>query len=473
MQRAMPQPTSAVCLASVAAFACMLCILAALAIVDAVFPLRPQTFGLICLFALAATTYLTWRQTEQGNHPVFLFMVFLALFQFGRMFSWFISGDWSMGTFDLAVSRPFTVADADLKLAMLLVPLSAAFVYLGFFLTAGRKVLTFAKNDDMRTFFAALYYLTVPFVVFKDISYLRYTIEHGGYLATYLNEGEHVAQVGLAVRSFAMLNAVAFLPYLILEDRKRPLQIAIASFLLVLTLELLVGVRGKFFIHLMFLWTVYNIKTRSSFTPMAAVVGGLTLAGAAVAAELFRESKNALDVNLVGYFFYTQGNSFFVTVSALIYRDVLDSHAVAYLANQFLSPFVHVSKFPDGALLTRDLTSFLNPDAARFGFGTGDGYLANLYLLGGYCSVSLGSFVIGLLCARLTRVHGVFWQTIALVVLMWIPYLPRSGYLEPLANAVKYTLLTAIAFAGYALFASLRFSLSAAVANAAWQEHRS
>ena len=87
--------------------------------------------------------------------------------------------------------------------------------------------------------------------------------------------------------------------------------------------------------------------------------------------------------------------------------------------------------------------------------------------------MSLGSFLVGLLCARLTRVHGVFWQTIALVVLMWIPYLPRSGYLEPLANAVKYTLLTAIAFAGYALFASLRFSLSAAVANAAWQEHRS
>src|SRR5690606_31680519 len=121
--------------------------------------------------------------------------------------------------------------------------------------------------------FAWLYFLTIPFVVIKDVAYLRYTLEHGGYVATYLGGGEHVEQVGVPIRALALLNMVAFLPYLIVETRRRYLQVAITSFLLVLVLELLVGVRGKFFIHLMFLWMVYNIKTGSSFKPVTAVAG--------------------------------------------------------------------------------------------------------------------------------------------------------------------------------------------------------
>ena len=119
---------------------------------------------------------------------------------------------------------------------------------------------------------------------------------------------------------------------------------------------------------------------------MAAAVG-LLLVVPAVAVETFRENRGALDVNLIEYFFYIQGNSFFVTVSSVIYHDVFAGHAIEYLLNQFLLPFQHVSKFREGALLTRDLTVFLNPAAAKHGFGTGDAYLANLYLLGGYVAV--------------------------------------------------------------------------------------
>ena len=84
-----------------------------------------------------------------------------------------------------------------------MVPLSAAFVYLGFFASKGRKVLTFARNDEMRAFFGWLYFLTIPFVIFKDVSYLRYALEHGGYLAIYVGEGEHTQQVGLTIRALA------------------------------------------------------------------------------------------------------------------------------------------------------------------------------------------------------------------------------------------------------------------------------
>jgi hypothetical protein len=445
---------------SIVAFAALQGAIASLVLVDLVNPLAVQLFGTVCLGILACVALLAWIQTEQGNHPVFLFMVFLGVFQFGRMFSWLVAGEWTISWFDLAVSRPFTVPADELKHALLMVPLSASFVYLGFFGSNGRKVLTFARNDEMRSFFGWLYLFTIPFVIFKDVSYLRYALEHGGYLATYLGQGEHTEQVGLPIRAMALLNTAAFLPYLILESRRRLLWITIGSYLAVLVLELLVGLRGKFFINVMFLWMIYNIKTGSSFKPVTAAAGALLLVGAAVAAEIFRESKSALDVNLVEYFFYTQGNSFFVTVSSVIFNDVFAGNAIDYLLNQFILPYRHVSKFGEGELLTLDLTTYLNPAAAKFGFGTGDAYLANLYLLGGYAAVSGGSFVLGAFCSRINRVQSMFGRTIALSIFLWIPYLPRSGYMEPLATSIKYAVVAAAGFLLYAVFSWLRHCLS-------------
>ena len=454
-----PQAYSGISLNSIIAFITVQLVIAALVVLDLINPFTSEVFGATCFAVLGAITYLTWRQTEQGNHPIFLFMVFLILFQFGRIPAWLISGDWTLSWFDLGVAHPFTVGEVDLKKSMLMIPLSASFVYLGFFYKAGRKVLTFTQDHSMRGFFGWLYFLTIPFVVFKDVSYLKYTLEHGGYIATYLSGGEHVEQVGNAIRAMALLNTMAFVPYLILESRKRPLLIAVVTYLAVMVLELLVGLRGKFFITFMFLWMVYNIKTGSSFKPITATVGALLLIVAAIGAEIFRESKSGLDVNLVGYFFYTQGISFFVTVSSVIYYDLFQGRAVEYLLNEFLLPFQHVSTFGEGALLTLDLTWFLNPQAAKSGFGTGGAYLADLYLLGGYLPVCVGSFLLGDFCSRITYARSVFWRTIALSILLWVPYLPRSGYLDPLAISVKYFIMAVVGFALYGIFGSLRLAL--------------
>lgn len=457
MTRTLPLSRSDVSSESILAFIAVQVALVVLTIVDLASPIDSRVFGVVCLSALLATSYLTWKQTEQGNHPIFLFMVFLALFQFGRMFSWFMSGEWTLAEFDLAVVLPFTVDDRSLKQAMLMIPLSASFAYLGFFALKGHKVLTFTRNDQMRGFFGWLYFLTIPFVVIKDVSYLRYTLEHGGYMAAYLGGGEHVEQVGIAIRAIALLNTMAFLPYLILENRKRLILVAIASYLAVLVLELLVGLRGKFFITFMFLWMVYNIKTGSSFKPITAAAVGVGLIAAAVGAEVFRQSRSGgLDINLVQYFFERQGVSFFVTVASVIYHQVFESYSLEYLVNQFLVPFQHVSNFGEGALLTLDLTWYLNPVAAKLGFGTGDAYLANLYLFGGYLAVAMGSLLIGVFSSLITRAQSPFWRTIALSILMWIPYLPRSGYLEPVAMSIKYFIMAVCGFALYAVFAWLR-----------------
>lgn len=453
------EPRPQLCLGSIGWFLCSQLILLALILVDLVNPLDPKVYGAVCFALLAGITFRTWLQTEQGNHPIFLFMLFLILFQFGRLVSWSIFFEWTIADFDLTVAEPFTVEDEDLKKSMLLVPLSASYVYLGFFYTRRRKVLEFAQNDRMRTFFAWLYFVTIPFVVYKSGSYLKYTLEHGGYIATYLGEGEHLEQVGILMRALALLNTMAFLPYIVVERRVKFLSIAITTYLLVMVLELLVGFRGKFFIHLMFLWMIYNIKRGSAFKPIAGLIGAFVLMAAAIGAEIFRESKSGLDVNLVEYFLRAQGVSFYVTVSSVIYYDIFHPNSWSYLFNQLLLPYQHLSRFGDGALLTLDLTAFLNPNIVSYALGTGETYIANLYLLKGVAAVCVGSFLVGLFTSWISKARTVFWQTIALSILLWIPYLPRSGYLEPIASFTKYFIMAVVGFSLYAVFAWLQLNL--------------
>jgi len=386
-------------------------------------------------------------------------MLFLILFQFGRLLSWLVAGDWTISQFNLVVAKYYLVGNSDLKRSMILVPLSASFVYLGFFYREGRKTLTFTDNESMRRFFGWLYFLTIPFVIYKGISYLTYTMANGGYVATYLDGGEHLDQVGIVIRALALLNTMFFLPYLIVETRMRFVRIAIVSFLLVMVLELLTGFRGKFFINLMLMWLVYNIKRKSSFNPISGLLGALALLSAAVGAEIFRESKSGLDVNLVEYFLYTQGVSFFVTVSAVSYYDIFHAHAWNYLIQQFLLPYQHLSLFPEGALFTLDLTSFLNPNIVSYALGTGEAYLAHLYLIGGWIAVCLGSLLLGRFTLWISQAQTVFWRTIALSIMMWIPYMPRSGYLEPLAMLSKYFIMALVGFGAFTVFEWLNKNL--------------
>jgi hypothetical protein len=424
-------------------------LVALLLLLDALYPLNEQVFASACLVLLISIIYQTWNNTGQGNHPIFLFMLFLLLFQYGRMISWLIDGEWAINQFDLTVDQPFDVPESVLKYSLLLVLGSAIYVYAGFFLAKGPKQLRFTQNENCRTFFGWLYFLTVPFVIYKGASYLKYTLDNGGYIATYLGEGEQLEQVGIVVRALALLNTMALMPYLIVETRTRLLWAAVISAMLAMVLELLVGFRGKFFIYLMFFWLVLNIKRGSSFKPITGVLAALILTLIAVGAEIFRESKSGMDINVLAHFFYTQGNSFFVTVSSVLYHDLFEGRAWAYVFEQFLTPYVHLSKFPPGSLFTLDLTAFLSSSPINYAFGTGEAYLAHLYLLGGVAGICIGSLLLGWFSSWLGRIRSVFGQTLAMPILLWVPFMPRGGYLEPLALFSKYAVMSGVAFALY------------------------
>ncbi len=421
---------------------------------NVIFVLGERPFAAVCLVLLLLIIYRTWRQTEQGNHPIFLFMMFLLLFQYARLVQWVAFGAWTISDFDLTVRTPFTIGASDLKHALILIPLSASFVYLGFFYRKTHRVMSFTKNAEMRRFFGWLFTLTMPFVLYKDASYLSYALHHGGYASLYFSNGAQEKSVGLVVRGIGLINKTAFFTYVILEDRRLFLRLAISVFVGILILQLLTGFRGEFFENAIFLWMIYNTKVGSSFKPVTGLIVALGLIFAAVAAEVFRRTAaGAIHGNVVEYLLRDQGVSFYVTASAVMFYHHFHPYVWHYLFNQIYLPYTVLSKLPPGALFTLDLTQFLNPHIAYYSLGTGEAYLAHLYLIDGAWTVCVGSVVIGLLCRVLTQVRSVFARTIAFSILLWIPYMPRAGYLEAVATSTKYILGAACGFALYAAYA--------------------
>lgn len=420
---------------------------------NALFRISERTFAAVCLALLVLITYRTWRQTEQGNHPIFLFMVFLILFQFARLVQWVAFGAWSIADFDLTVRTPFTVDPTDLKRTLILVPLSAAFAYIGFFYRKSNRTMNFAKNPDMRRFFGWLFALTLPFVFYKDVSYLSYALHHGGYAALYFSNGAQEKSVGLFVRGAGLVNKTAFFTYLILEDRRSYLRVAIGVFVGVLVLALLTGFRGEFFENAIFLWMVYNIKIGRSFRPLTGALIALGLIFAAVGVEIFRKTASgAIHGNIIEYLLRDQGVSFYVTASAVMFYHRFHPYIWHYLFNQIYLPYTVLSRMPPRALFTLDLTEYLNPHIAYYSLGTGEAYLAHLYLIDGIWTVCVGSLVIGLLCRGLTKAKSIFARTMSFSILLWIPYMPRAGYLEAVATSSKFLLGAVAGFTLYALY---------------------
>lgn len=443
-----------ICLDSIAWFLVFVSGIVFLELANTIFGVGERPFAAVCLGLMVLIAYRTWKESEQGNHPIFLFMVFLILFQYARLVQWVVFGAWSIADFDLTVRTPFTIDPTELKRTLVLIPVSAAFVYLGFFYRTSNRVMNFTSNPEMRRFFGWLFTLTIPFVVYKDAHYLSYALHHGGYAALYFSNGAQEKSVGMLVRGIGLVNKTAFFTYVILEDRRAYLRLALLAFLGVLVLDLLTGFRGEFFENTIFLWMVYNTKVGKSFRPLTGLLIAVGFIFAAVGAEIYRKTAaGPIHGNIVEYLLRDQGVSFYVTASAVMFYHHFHPHIWHYLFNQIYLPYTILSRLPPGALFTLDLTAFLNPHIAYFALGTGEAYLAHLYLIDGLWTVCLGSLIIGLLCRGLTQVRSVYSRTIAFSILLWIPYMPRAGYLEAVATSSKFVLGATSGFALYAVYA--------------------
>ena len=120
------------------------------------------------------------------------------------------------------------------------------------------------------------------------------------------------------------------------------------------------------------------------------------------------------------------------------YHDRFSRHGADYLLGGFSAGLAPPTSIREGQLWTVDLTTYLNPLAAKMGFGTASSYLAELYLFAGMPAVALGSIAIGCCLAFLHRISSETWGIIVLAFMLpSLIYLTRAELLGPLAILVK------------------------------------
>jgi oligosaccharide repeat unit polymerase len=207
-------------------------------------------------------------------------------------------------------------------------------------------------------------------------------------------------------------------------------------------MELLIGFRGKFFVQIVVLWFIRNLKTGKKFNLVPLLSAVLLITVLSVAIVGFREQRESQWMGPLG-FVSGQGISLNVTELAVENRSMFDRNTGRYLIG-LITSIVR----PNEENFPSDLSLYLNPVAYSQGFATGSSYLAEAYLLAGVAGVLIASVIIGYV---LSWMHGrsSTWKGAVLVLasLGLIIYMPRGGLLDPVTGTVKQLLAMVAAFA--------------------------
>jgi len=390
----------------------------------------------LTLAILVVTFCLAWIRFDGGRHPCFLFLGTLLLFQGGRLIGFACDVTDQPMQIVLMSPAPVSVARGAAEVTLLLLALSSIAVYAPCRL--GRRQVRFFSIGGHR-WLPAVYTLivfTLPFSIYKDLTYLFYIRSHGGYLSVFTNNTELLASAGFSVRALSTINITAILVAYILENRRGRLRVILSIFVLLSSLDMLLGFRGEFFAQVLSIWLIHKLRTGRRFQLVPLTVIFVVASTVAVVTAEARENQNIELLSPLS-FVATQGNSLNVTEAAVQYHDTFSHFGWSYIWHGFVNGVTPISP-GHGELWTTDLSYFLNPFAAERGFGTASSYLAELFLFGGIPAILAGSLLIGLAFSCIYRFSDRFGG--ALILLFVLPsliYLPRLELLAPLAILVK------------------------------------
>ncbi|WP_147205733.1 O-antigen polysaccharide polymerase Wzy [Segetibacter aerophilus] len=388
------------------------------------------------LFILLICTYFTWASTNKGLHPSFLFQLFLIFFQGGRLISYVLNGGkFPIWLIDLYAS-PTALSISTIRTTIFLLSICSYIIYLTTLIRL--PVLKVRVPAISSNIFLIIFLSTLPFYIYKNVSYLQYIFTHGGYIAIYANNGEHLQSVGLVIRFLSNISFSAYLLYIFSEDKLKRLKYLMIFFVILFASELIIGLRGKYFVFLLLNILVYKQKIKKGFNiSYLAVISALVVIASIFIAS-FRENRELDSSSLLSAFFYTQGNSSIVSALAVEEYDRFHPFSFNYLFKPILLSFRHQNLFKPGDIFATDLTNYLSPMSFDLGFGTGTSFIAELYLLSGIPTIIIGTFLIGLLMSVLRNYLYGIAGTMSFIILMGCVYLPRSSYFEPVSGIIKY-----------------------------------
>lgn len=402
--------------------------------------IRINTFFLLLLF------FSAWKRFRGGMHICFLFLGMLILFQAGRMVAFTFNPLFGqiadlMDPFQFVLMREFSfdVARHVAEITMLVIVTSAVCVYLPCSLRYKPAQLPGPLNPNQMRGLYRIYLGTFPFLLYKNIRYLMFIRNHGGYLSIYLNREGLLASVDPVTRLLAFVTGIAFVLIFLFEPSRRRTFWITFTYFVVSALDLLIGLRGEVFTLLLTLWFINNLKKHKSFRFSRLIIPIFLLVYLAMISANFRENQSVQLLSPLG-FVAEQGISMQVTEAVVGFRNEFVRSPSHYLLIELETPFSGKSQVrePQGESLAGDLTQFLSPVAASQGYGTGSSYIAESYLFGGFFGVILLSLLLGW---GLSWIHSNSGSIVGGILLAYMTptfiYLPRTALLDPLVLLVK------------------------------------
>lgn len=394
-----------------------------------------QTASLLLAVASIAIAIANWHAHGGGRSPSFIFLVLGCVFLGSRTFPVLFGGDSQIARIEFE-----SVFDVSVDTVIAFVPLVLAsffFVHIGSLLPRVHRATPATSRIDARIYLG-IFVALLPAYLYKNIYYFNYITAHGGYLAIYQG-AEHLAGVGSIARAGALLCLAAFTLYFFHETDQKKSRRALIFFLVVFASELLIGLRGKFFVVSLVFFLYYKLRFGGRFSArgLAALVVGIIVI--AVAVEISREQKGAGSMlYLLLVFLLQQGVTAGVNLVVMENLSHFLPNAGSYFLHQFAAPFYTQLEVPDGWFLANDISMLIMPNAYLLGFGTGSSYLAELLLLGGWAGVCAGSLAIGWLLGLLRRFDQGVVGALVFWVVCGIVYYPRTMLHDPVHNLMRY-----------------------------------
>lgn len=398
--------------------------------------------SLLCMLILLGLIWSAWRNFDGGRHPCFLFLGMLFIFQCGRL-----PGFWTglpRNPFAIDGLTYFTISQSSQNLTLFLIVISALSVYIPCRFTYKKIVFEGGREQRWLKPLYALLTITIPFAAYKNYIYLEFVRTHGGYMAIYLDSHALLQSAGTAVRTLALIGTTVLLLLYTFERRRRRLKWLLLLYLLVSVLDLLIGLRGKFFVEIVVLWYIRNLKTGKKFNLAPLVSAAILVSLIAVLIASFRSDRAIKMISPLG-FLSTQGVSLNVTEVAVADRHLFAGKSGTYLVNEVLLTFLPGEPSLSGGIFDSAVSYYINPISASRGYGTGSTYLAEAYLIGAIPGVIIASILIGLMLSWLHGISGRWWGALLMLIsLGWFIYMPRTGLLIPLAMTAKSLVVVAI-----------------------------
>ena len=381
-----------------------------------------------------------WHAHDGGRSASFIFLILGVTFLGGRAFPVLFGNESQLAL--IGYGEAYNVTPEKVTQYVGLVLSSFLGVHIGSLLT--RKITPRLEDTRLEArIYLVMFVCFLPFLLYKNIYYFNYISNNGGYLAIYQGT-EHLEGVGVLARVGALMCLATFTLYFFHETDKKKSRNALIFFLIVFSSELLVGLRGKFFVTGLVFFLFYKLRFGGKFSLRGLMILMFVIIALAITVEITREQKEEIIVTggLLAGFLAQQGVSAGISLIVLDHPSYFNQAPWSYLLRQFAVPFYPQAEVPQGWYLANDISVMVMPAAFARGFGTGSSYLAELLILGGWMAVCIGSLGIGWGLTIAQRFTGGVPAALMFWVVCGIVYYPRTMLQDPIHNLIRYALPT-------------------------------